>query len=196
MVTDFSVWWEGLALLSKIYWIIAFPSTLIFLILLLVTIFGGDFDSDADLDVDAEIDLDHGIDFQFISFKNIVAFFTIFAWSGLACIEGGLSLVMILMISLVSGLIMMAVMAAIFYFMSKLSHSGTLDLNNAIGKTGRVYLTIPKRRSKNGKVQIEIQGGLRTLDAMTESSENISTGSTVEVIDIINNSILLVKRSR
>jgi hypothetical protein len=78
--------------------------------------------------------------------------------------------------------------------MGKLTDSGTLNLNGAVGKIGSVYLTIPAKRSGLGKVQVKVQG-LQTLDAMTDSEEEIKTGSVIEVVDILNNEILLVKLS-
>jgi hypothetical protein len=43
-----------------------------------------------------------------------------------------------------------------------------------------------------GQIQINVQG-FRTIDAITDHEEDISTGAIVEVIDVINNDILLVK---
>ena len=45
-----------------------------------------------------------------------------------------------------------------------------------------------------GKVQISVQG-LRTLDAMTDSEEELETGAIIEVTEIFNNEILIVKPS-
>ena len=78
--------------------------------------------------------------------------------------------------------------------MGKLTDSGTLNLQNAIGKVGSVYLTIPAKRDGLGKVQVKVQG-LRTLDAMTDYEEEIKTGSVIEVVEILNNEILVVKLS-
>lgn len=203
MYSSFSDWWNALILFEQIYWAIAIPATLIFLIQLILTFIGGDVDHDHDFDVDTEIESDHGIGFHFISLKNLVAFFTIFGWTGLACIDAfskegeafdayGVTI----FISIICGVIMMLIMAGIYYFMSRLSHSGTLDMRNAIGKVGDVYLTIPAKKEGLGKVQIKVQGGLRTLDAMTTDIENIKTGSIIEVEDIVGENILLVKRSR
>jgi len=194
MFSDFPMWWEGLSTIAKIYWGIAFPSTLLFLIQLVMTFVVGDVDHD--MDHDTQIDADHGMGFQFITFKNMVAFLTLFAWSGLASIEGGFSLTITVIISTISGFIMMVIMAALFYYISRFTHSGTLDYNNAIGETGDVYLSIPAKKSGMGKVQITVQGHLRTLNAMTEDIEDIKTGAIVEVDEIISESVLLVHRAR
>lgn len=196
MFSDFPAWWEALSTLSKVYWSIAFPSTLLFLIQLVMTFIGGDGDHDYDdFDHDGDFDADHG-GFHIFTFKNLVAFFTLFAWSGLACIEGGFSLAIVIIISVVCGTIMMVIMASLFYYISKFSHSGTLIMKNAIGNSGDVYLSIPAKKAGMGKVQVKVQGGLRTLNAMTEDTEIIKTGSLIEVTDIIGENILLVKRLR
>lgn len=65
-------------------------------------------------DVDVEIEGDTGIGFQFLSFKNLIGFLTIFGWSGIACIEGGLSKGLTVLISVICGLLMMLAMAGLF----------------------------------------------------------------------------------
>ncbi|NJO88027.1 MAG: hypothetical protein HC831_02970 [Chloroflexia bacterium] len=42
MFSDFPAWWEALSTLAKVYWIVAFPATLLFLIQLVMTFIGGD----------------------------------------------------------------------------------------------------------------------------------------------------------
>ncbi len=179
--------WGDLETLEKIYWIIAIPSTAIFLIFLIISMFAG---ADADADMDADVDGEIG--FQFISLKNLLGFFAVFAWSGLACIEAGMSNSATIIVSLLSGLAMMTIMATIFYFMSKLTDNGTLKMSNAVDHIGEVYLTIPAKRAGFGKVQIRVQGRLHELEAVTDSEEDINTGKLVVVKEVINNEILLV----
>ncbi|NOQ23847.1 MAG: hypothetical protein GQ564_00660 [Bacteroidales bacterium] len=187
--------WQSLVLIEKIYWCIAIPFSVLFFLQIILTFFGGDVDDmAADGDSDVSINGDAGIDFQFLSLKNLVAFFTIFGWAGIACLEGGLSVGKSVLYSSISGILMMSIMASIVYFMGKLTDSGTLNMNNAIGKVGSVYLPIPAKRNGLGKIQIKVQG-LQTLDAMTDYEEEIKTGSVVEVIEILNNEILVVKPS-
>jgi hypothetical protein len=89
---------------------------------------------------------------------------------------------------------MMLAMAALFYFMSKLAENGTLKMKNAVGKLGEVYLVIPANRGGMGKVQLNVQGSLRTLDALTDENSAIPTNSIIEVLDVIDEQILLVKK--
>ena len=190
-----STWWAEMATFEKINWMIAIPFSVLFVIQIFLTFIGGDIDDmSADGDSDAAIDGDTGIDFQFLTLKNLIAFFTIFGWTGIICIDANLSTGITVLISMFAGTLMMTIMASIIYFMGKLTDSGTLNLNNAIGKTCTVYLPIQPKRNGLGKVQIQVQG-LQTLDAMTDSEEEIKTGSVVEVLEVLSNNILLVKPS-
>ncbi len=195
MLLSISDSWQTMDLLEKIYWCFAIPFSLLFVIQIIITFFAGDMDSiEAEGDADAAVDDDTGIDFQFLTLKNLIAFFTIFGWTGIACINGGMSTLATVFISIALGLVMMTIMASIAYFMGKLTDDGTLNLKNAKGKVASVYLRIPAKRKGTGKVQVKVQG-LQTLDAITDSEEDIATGALVEIIEVVNDDILLVKLS-
>lgn len=184
-------WFSNLELFPKVYWSIALLGSLIFVITIILTFVGGDTD---EIDTDAEIDSDTGVGFQFITFKNLVGFFTLFGWSGIACIDAGLSKPITITISMVCGLIMMAIMGAMFYYMRKLNHSGTLNFKNAIGGVGEVYLTIGANRSSIGKAHVRIQGALRELEALTDSETDLKSGSVITVKQVTENGILIVEQ--
>jgi len=197
MLVDISSWWADLVQMEQIYWLFAIPSSIIFIFILITTFIGADAeaDIDAELDVDAEVDTDTGMGFQFFTLKNLIAFFTIFSWTGLASIQAGNSNGVTIIISIVAGLIMMTIMASIFYFMGKLAHSGTLNMNNAIGQIGTVYLPIPAKRGQMGQIQINIQGGMRTLQALTDDDADLSVGTVVEVKSVVSENVLIVTKS-
>lgn len=185
-------WFAALTSFEKIYWIVAIISSFILVILLILTFVGGDVD-DLSGDVDVDIDGDTGIDFQFLSFKNLMGFFTIFGWVGIACLESGYSKTITLVVSVVCGLLMMLAMASLFYYLSKMQSSGTLKLKNALDQIGEVYLTIGAKRSTIGKVSINVQGTLRELDALTEEEKDLHQGDVVKVKEVTENGILIVQ---
>lgn len=193
ILLDFNTWWSELQTIEQIYWAFAIPSSLVFLITLVLTFVGGDVDDAAS--ADADIDGDHGIGFQFFTLKNLIGFFTVFSWVGLACLDSGLSIGLTTFISFICGVVMMFLMAGLFYLMGKMVDSGTMNLQNAIGGIGEVYLPIGKNKSSFGKIQINIQGAMRTMQAMTPEDEDLPVGSIVEVKDVINDSILVVVKS-
>lgn len=186
--------WSTMELFERIFWYLAIPTTLILILLMVLSIFGGDTETDVDTDVDGDIADGDTIPFQFISVKNIVAFFAVFGWSGIGFINAGMAPWLVILLAVFCGLLMMLLMGTLFYLMSKLAENGTLKMNNAIGKLGEVYLRIPAQRGGMGKVQISVQGSVRTLDAITDDLDTISTAAIVQVIDVIDDSILLVKK--
>lgn len=185
-------WFGPLSLFEKIYWAVAGISSVIFLILLVLTFLGGDVD-DLEGDVDVEIEGDTGIGFQFLSFKNLIGFLTIFGWSGIACLDGGFSKTATVIISVICGLLMMLAMAGLFYYLGKLQSSGTLIIKNALNQTGEVYLTLGANRSSIGKVSISVQGALRELDALTDEDRDLVMGNVVKVKEVTDNGILIVE---
>nr|WP_298792689.1 hypothetical protein [uncultured Allomuricauda sp.] len=185
-------WFAALTLFEKVYWITAIAGSLVLLILVVLTFVGGDVE-DVSGDIDADIDGDSGIGFQFLSFKNLMGFFTIFGWSGISCIDSGLSTGVTILVSTVCGLLMMLAMASLFYYLSKMQSSGTLKLQNALDQIGEVYLTIGANRSRIGKVSINVQGTLRELEALTDEDVDLKQGNVVKVNKVTDNGILIVK---
>ncbi|HEY3404767.1 MAG TPA: hypothetical protein VGK59_15360 [Ohtaekwangia sp.] len=191
-MSNFTEWWEGLSIALKIYWGLAIPFTLFFLLQVVWSFMGGgDVPDDTP---DAEIAGDHGVPFQFLTIKNLIAFFTIFAWAGIAATDSGLSEITALIIAIVAGLLMMTIMASLFYFMAKANVDGTMRISKAIGAAGEVYLTIKKKREGTGQVQVKVQKSLRTLDAITDDEEDIPTGKRITVKDVLNNVLIVTAK--
>jgi hypothetical protein len=189
---SFSEWWSGLSIILKIFWSLAIPFTVLFILQLVLSFAGGDTADDLP---DAEVNADHGAGLQFFTLKNVVGFFTIFGWVGIAMIESGASVGAAVAVATLGGGLMMVVMAGMFYLLMKAQYDGTMKIEKAVGHTGEVYLTIQSKRGGLGKVQIMVQGALRTLDALTDDDSDIQTGKMVKVSSIVNENILLVTAS-
>jgi hypothetical protein len=189
---NFGAWWDGLDLLLKIYWGIAVPFTVFFLLQLIFSFLAG---GDAPDHIgDAQIDLDYDIPFQFLTLKNLVGFFTIFAWTGIACSQAGLAPGLTLFISTAAGLLMMGLMAGLFYLMSKAGADGTMKFEKAVGESGVVYLMVPARRKGTGKVQVKVTGAERTLEAVTDDEVDIPAGKKIIVSNVIENILLVIAK--
>ncbi|MFT4778894.1 MAG: hypothetical protein ACI80P_001747 [Flavobacteriales bacterium] len=186
--------YEGLATIGKVYWITALIGSALLIVILIMTLIGGDMDSDIDVDSTAFDADDGGVGFQFFTFKNLAAFFTIFGWTGISCLESQLSNGLTIVISTIAGLIMMVITSLLFYWVSKLSQSGTLRISNAIGVIGEVYLPVGEKRSSIGKIQIKVQGSLRELEAITDSETVLKTSTIIKVVDVISAELLLVEK--
>ena len=83
-------------------------------------------------------------------------------------------------------------MAGLFYFISRLAEDGTMQMKNAVGRLGEVYMVIPKKGSGFGKVHINVQGALREMDAISNGNKEIPVGTVIKVLEVIDEHILLV----
>ena len=190
MLIDISTWWSALVPFEKILWGIAILFSFFFILQFVLTLVGGDSESFGDADEYATDDHDGG--YQFFTIKNMVAFFTMFGWVGIAAYSGGIAKWLVILIALLAGVLMVGAMALLFKNVGRLKHSGTMEIKNAIDQVGETYLFIPASRAGMGKVSVRVQGALRELQAMTDDDENIPTGKPIRVTGIINESILLV----
>lgn len=206
-----SVWWSAIGNFEKMFWVIAFPSTAVFILQIIMTFIGlgdsGDMDCDfqdsmdeipgdsIDLDMNDSMGevLDFKYKFKLVTIRSVVVFFTIFSWTGIVATTSNIGKIATIIIAIISGFVMMYIVSYIYYFLTKFVEDGTMNTKNAINKEGVVYLTIPKERQASGKVEVVVQGALRTLDAVTDG-DNIPTGSKVVVISIVEDQLLLVEK--
>ena len=191
LLLDISSWWQSTPFFEKIFWVIAILFSLLFLIQAVLSFAGGDGDA-ATGEADVSIDHDASMGYQFFTIKNLIAFFTVFGWTGIACIRGDMNKTVTIGVAFIAGSLMMVMMAFLFRSMSRLKHSGTLQISNALNKIGETYLFIPAKRNGYGKVHIKVQGSLKELQAITDDETDIPTGKLVKVVEILNNNILIV----
>jgi hypothetical protein len=195
MLLSISTWWQHLETFEKILWTIALVFSSLYFLQSVLSLSGGDTDHTAG-DADSSIAHDDGVDYQFFTIKNMIAFFTMFGWVGIASHYSGMSKTITILLALAGGIIIVLLMVLILKNMSRLRHNGALQLQNAINQTGTTYLFIPAKRGGVGKVHIKVQGTLQELQAMTDDEAEITTGALIRVKNIINDRILLVTLAR
>jgi hypothetical protein len=203
-----NAWWNSIPPNEKIYWFLAFPFTAMFILQTLMTFigFGDDASESIESNHDTSIQFDnpsaleshHAVEdaaapFKLLTIRNIIVFFTVFSWSGISTLKSGFNNITAFLLSFVLGAALASLLSSIFYLVSKLTSSGTLNLDNAVNCIGEVYLSIPANKKGTGKVMMSVQGSLRELDAFTEGEE-LSTGTKVIVTQIIENQYLLVEK--
>lgn len=180
--------------MERIYLFIAVPASLILLIQTSLTFLGLSGEIEADFDGDGDVNGSGESGITLFSVRNLVAFFTFFGWGGLWLKSMGVAPVFTVLGSILLGMLFMLISTGLFFIVSKMQRSGNIDLNNAIGKLGEVYIPIPGKRRRPGKVNIIIQGALREVEAYTDEHEDLKTGSTVQVIAVESGAILVVKK--
>lgn len=191
MLLSITSWWQELQSFEKILWTIAVLFSFLFLLQTIMSLFAGDADN-ASGHSDSYIDHDNGIGYQFFTIKNMIAFFTMFGWVALGAVSGGLSKTSAILLGLISGSVIIVLMAVLLKYISQLKYNGVMQTKNAINQTGTTYLFIPAKRSGIGKVHIKVQGTLHELPAMTDDETDIPTGKLIRVKNMVNDRILLV----
>lgn len=188
-----SSWWQSIGVFDKILWAIAVPFSALFLIQTLYSAIIGDVnDPSAVGSADEYVGGDAGIGHQFFTIQNLIAFFTMFGWVGIAAHNAGLSKGLTVILAMLAGVAMVFIMVFLLRNVNRLKHSGTMQIQNALNKVCETYLFIPPKRNGLGKVHIRIQGSLHELEAMTDDETQIPTGKIVKVTGIVNDQILLV----
>ncbi|MBN1119557.1 MAG: NfeD family protein [Anaerolineae bacterium] len=170
--------------------------------------FHGDIGSDihADIhdvhdvhDIDADHHVDHGdtegdsdISFRLLSLQGLTAFFMMFGLVGLALLKAKVNLFLILAGGGLAGYFTVHLLSLIFSQAMRLQSDGTLNIQNAVGQTGSVYLTIPAQGT--GQVQVTVQGARRIIDARSKGEQVIKTGEKIRVTGVLGSSTLEVER--
>lgn len=208
-------WWESLDALARGFAFVAFPATALLLIQTVLTLLGLGHDADADMDLTIDIDGDGvpdipdisaadaasigdqdagvGAGLQLFSLRGIIAFFAVGGWAGLAFLRSGMDRGLAVLLAVASGALAMVLTALILKSFLRLQYNGTLDVRNAVGLSGTVYLTIPPARSEAGKVTLLLQERLTQLDAVTDCETPIKTGAEVIVVGISGKTTLIVQ---
>lgn len=194
MVLNFSIqqWWDSLTSAHQVFWFIAVVFSVLFLIQFIFQIIGGDADADVDGDFDAD-GFDH--EFSALSLRSIIAFFTFFGWTGVLALHNGLNIWIAVILSVITGLGAMMIVAYMIYKFAQLEQSGTLNLYHALDQSGEVYLPIPEHEKGVGKIHLLVDGTIREMDAVT-SGEGLKTGMAVRVVGILDGNILKVEALR
>ena len=204
-------WWDSLGLVSQIFYCIAVPSTLVLVIQTVLLFMGFDDGADSEFDVDApDADFDDGIlgddgmtdisdvsgleSLHIFTVRGIIAFLVVFGWVGYGMEISGVKLWITILVSTVCGFMMMTVLAFFVRTVMKLKNDGNLDNRNALGVSGKVYLTVPANRKGEGKVNVMLQGSFVERDAVTDENEDIPTGCEVVVTGVSGQTTLVVNR--
>ena len=189
-------WWNTLSLVMKILWGVTLASSLVFIIQSVMTFIGADADLDFDTDTSgADIDsgAEPGTGIGLLTFRNLVNFCLGFGWTAVLLNEQIASIPLLLTIAMLVGIGLVALIMLMFKWISGMQQSGNIDVKKqAVGCTGRVYLTIPANREGEGKVQININNSVREYEAVTDGGK-LPTGVQIKVVEVISESTLLVE---
>lgn len=182
---------ENLDPLLKTFWLIAIPTSLIFIIQTIMTFVG--VDSSDGIEADFDGDLGHAdAPFQLFSLRNLINFLLGFSWTGISFYTTISNQLLLIALSLAIGILFVYLFFVIISQVQKLAEDNSFKIANTLNKTAEVYLTIPENKKGKGKIMVSVNGAFHELEAMTEH-DKIQSGATVKIVKIENNSILIVE---
>lgn len=127
------------------------------------------------------------------SVKPMVGFFLGFGWAGGLALDGGFSLLAATAIALGAGAIVTAGILAIYRGIYSMRSDGTRQIDQAVGATGTVYVTVPAARVSGGQVTVNFAGRQETLAALSNGSLPIRSGEKIKVTSVIDAGTVLVE---
>jgi len=131
--------------------------------------------------------------FKILTFQGLTAFFMMFGLVGLAMArQTEYDDAACLAAATCAGLGTVWIIGLIFRKAGALQASGNIDLRNAVGQEGEVYLTIPG--SGTGKAKVTVQERLRIYEAISKDKTEIKTGQRVRIVEVTPQDVLIVER--
>jgi len=122
-----------------------------------------------------------------LSVRSVAAGATLFGAVGMWLAGRGLPFLIAGGGALVAGMVAAVATAFMTKQMMQLESDGTLQVENAVGQSGIVYLPIPPRGEGAGKVQFKLQGRTVEMGAVGSETTVIPTGAPVIVVSVVNN---------
>lgn len=185
-------WWIALAGDEKIFYGIAFVSSVVMGIQLILTLIGGAFDSpDGEFEVEGT-DGDLGV----LSVRTISSFFVGFGWGGITAMNIWKDHPSKMSISTAAGgfcgLVFLWTVWKVMKTLHGLKDDGTVNFANAVGEVGSVYIPIHPSRKSGGQIQVKVQGRERTILAITDSETEIGNMVKVKVLELVDQQTVLV----
>ena len=176
--------------LELIFILSAFLGTAFFLIfmalMMLGDILGGVFDSVFDTDITMDSDLS----FELFSIQGLAAAIMMFGYVGMFTLSATNEEVYAVIAGGVAAATSMYGVGLMLKGINNLQADGTMKYEDAIGQRGQVYSRI--RTNESGKVQVAVDGTLRTLTARAkDKSLHIITGEFIKVIDVIGSTLIV-----
>ena len=157
-------WWNGLHNFQQVLFVIACAATL-FMIVQIILLAIGSGDNDASFDSDTSIDdvdtiNDGGVGvtifgLRILTVRSVIAFLAVGSWLTFALFYP--IRFWAILPGVAAGIAAAFGIAAFMKITEKLQGNGNLQVENTVGKTAEVYLTIPANRGGNGKVNVYVQ---------------------------------------
>jgi len=193
------MWWNELTTLQQWCFIIGCAAGGIMIVQIILMLIG--FTGDEAFDGVGEVDgggtdlynaehITSGL--RLISLRTAIAFLCMGSWVTFAFLYA-MDWWWALLIGLAAGAGAGLGVALVIKGFMKLQSEGNIIIENCLGKTASVYLTVPAKRSGQGKVYVYVQETNTEFEAVTDAEEPIKTGSQCKVVAVVSQGLLRVE---
>lgn len=143
---------------------------------------------DVDHDLSGGSDGEHGSSWfaGVLSVRAISAAVMLFGLCGLWANYDGREVLPSLAFACLGGVAGLLLVAQSMRFLHGLAEEGNVQIESSVGRPATVYLTIPGKLVRAGKVQLEIQNRTVEYQAVTAHPDSLPTGSRVTVVAVVN----------
>ena len=131
--------------------------------------------------------------FKLLSVRSITAFGLLFGWAGVLYLRTGTGQNTTLLYSVLWGVVGMLIVSAIFYFLMRMTETGTRRLATALGQPATVYMDIPAGGA--GQIRVMISGAVSFVSARVAGGEALKAGTPVVVKRIIGPNTVEVEKT-
>ncbi|MCA9293852.1 MAG: hypothetical protein KDA20_08565 [Phycisphaerales bacterium] len=159
---------------------------------LLITLLMDIGDADVDFDVDGGNVGHHSGDIRFLSIQSISAFLMGGGWLGLSALKlTEMGFVGASGVAVLAGVAMAWLFTSITRKLLKLQASGNVNIKDAMGLHGQVYIQIPRHNGGSGRVSLVISGRKREFDAVQLGEAPLASNTSVRVthVDVQTNTL-------
>jgi hypothetical protein len=159
----------------------ALVGTALFIIRMILMLFGGDHDVGHDVG-DTDIAHDSAGAFKALSLQTFTAFAMGFGWGGVfglytLHLDTGRSI----LAGVIAGAGMVWVLAALLRSVGQLQSSGNVRLETVVGCEGEVYVNVPPKGQGTGQVRVVTGERMRIINAQSEG-DSVPSQSRVRVV--------------
>ena len=164
----------------------------------LIQTFGTDqHDADISSDFSSGSDFDSGVDTgdatgtgphfgggfaEYLSVRNLVAFFVGYGWVTLTALLSGTSRSTASSLGICAGIVLVLVSLYFVKTFLKFQESGTIKMENLTGKRAVVYIAVGGSKSGAGKVMVDTASGRVELPARTNDQDVIPPGRLATIL--------------
>lgn len=189
LIDQIGGWWNELTLAKQLFYGIGMVAALVSLILAALALTGVDGGHDFDAPASGDVDDGGGI----LSVKPLTGFFLGFGWAGGLAMDAGLSLLVALALAVAAGGLLMATVVLLVRMILSVRSDGTMQIEQALGAVGTVYVTVPAAKAPGGQVIVNFSGRQETFGALHAGERSLASGEKVKVSAIVDRHTVLVE---